>query len=822
MIINFSDKAKDTLLHLFNKSWEKKECPKEWKTAEIITIPKPGKDHSLTTSYRPISLLSCISKLMERMVQARLQDFLERNNLLHPSQAGFRKGRSTNEQITRLTQHLVDGLQRRERSITVYVDFTKAYDKVWRDNLWGKMGKMGIPTCVVRWVKSLLSDRYATVRYNNNNSNKKRFDNGLPQGSVLAPLLWLIYINDLPEALNKVSNVQLGTSESLFADDVSLTTSARTMKECEKAMQPILNALEKWSEENKVTISINSSDKSKTVCCLYTRDPAENGGKLKPNLTLAGIKIHHTTTPKFLGVIIDQQLNFKAQAEATATKAGKRNRILKSLSGRSWGQKSRHLRNLHCAYTQAAIDHGIGAWGPMAAPSNIDKVAKKEREAARTITGCVRDTTKDTLICEAGLQPITTRITLQATLQHERSTRLPPEVPAHKTATEYVPLRLKKRGAPDPIMKDKLLPPRETAWKTLCKAKIECTPKETTILYPEIEPWNWETADYSNVNFSTSLDGCMGKNDTQTNIVKAASGMYDKFLEDDIICYTDGSVNDGTRNGGAGACINIPGEDKVTLRRACGIICSSFRAEMMAIEEALNYIHNNNNTIKTHRPAGKTKRTIWIITDSQSAITTLQQGPGNQYSKTGNTIWRIIIELSRMYNMKFQWIPGHKEIEGNEEADKIAGEATTLPQDEVPIDFITAKAAIKRHLYEENIKKLESADTFHQKATNSRPKPLPKDLSRRDEVIIHQLRTGKSPIAANCLYKYRGLTEDKGKCLAGCGEKETVEHLLTCVIYDKQRLEVCGDKDIIKLLNDNPVEVLSYLDKIGRRAIPDL
>ena len=114
-----------------------------------------------------------------------------------------------------------------------------------------------------------------------------------------------------------------------------------------------------------------------------------------------------------------------------AKKAGKRNKILRALAGRDWGQSSKNLRNLHCAYTQAAIDYGIGAWGPMAAPSNIEKVAVKEREAARVITGCVRDTPKESLIREAGLQPIKNRVALQATLDYERVTRLPSDVPAH-------------------------------------------------------------------------------------------------------------------------------------------------------------------------------------------------------------------------------------------------------------------------------------------------------------------------------------------------------------------------------------------------------
>ena len=152
--------------------------------------------------------------------------------------------------------------------------------------------------------------------------------------------------------------------------------------------------------------------------------------------------------------------------------------------------------------------------------------------------------------------------------------------------------------------------------------------------------------------------------------------------------------------------------------------------------------------------------------------------------------------------IRFQWIPGHRQIEGNEEADAAAGEATKLSQEAIPLDFATVKAAVKRHLDEGDRKEKSPTTSFHYKVTNNRPKKIPSHLSRKEEVLIHQLRTGKSPLAANCLYKYLGLKEEDGLCLAGCKEKETVEHLLTCVMYDKQRWETLQDKDILTALNE--------------------
>ena len=225
---------------------------------------------------------------------------------------------------------------------------------------------------------------------------------------------------------------------------------------------------------------------------------------------------------------------------------------------------------------------------------------------------------------------------------------------------------------------------RETAWKTLCKSGIDCIPKEETTLYPELEPWKWSMPD---VQFNTELEGIVGKNDTTTNIDNAAKHLLSRVKETDIVCYTDGPAEDGTKNGGAGAVVYIPGEEEKKVHKGCGVICSSYRAELIAIEQTLEAVllHLDHEI--------EYDRTLWMITDSQSSVTTLRQGPGNQFCKIGGNIWRLINELcEKSLKIVFQWIPGHKGIPGNEEADKIAGEASKLPQEEIPLSFETVKA----------------------------------------------------------------------------------------------------------------------------------
>ena len=371
--------GKQVLLRLFNSSFSSGVCAGKWRQGEIIPFPKPAKDHQLTSSYRPICLLSTIGKLMERLVKTRLEWFLESNNKLDPSQAGFRKCRSTVEQVSRLTQTIYDGFEDGKRTLIVYVDFSRAYDKVWKMKLLAKMGELGIPACFNHWVQTLLANRNSHVNWYGSCSNKRQFKNGVPQGSVISPLLWLIYINDL--VADMPVEVQLGVSSSLFADDLAFVVKGDTLEECEAKMQPALDCLGQWAAENKVDISIRSDEKSKTMCCFYTKNfIKESNNKVIPHLTLNGIRIHHSLEPKFLGVIVDQGLTFNSHTEEASKKMKSRNRILRALAGRSWGHNSHTMKSFHQTLTQSAGTYAIGAWESFTSKPNLNKLEVRQNE----------------------------------------------------------------------------------------------------------------------------------------------------------------------------------------------------------------------------------------------------------------------------------------------------------------------------------------------------------------------------------------------------------------------------------------------------------
>ena len=181
---------KRKLLQLFNTSWRTGRLPQAWKVAYMTTIYKQGKNKGRAESYRPISLLSCFCKTMERMVNTRLTWHLENKNILIEEQAGFRKGGCTEDQITLISQSIEDGFQEKKNTVAVWVDMEKAFDRVWKKGLSYKLQKYGVIGKMHQWITEYLRDRKARVKIQDHTSHTLK--EGVPQGSVLSPTLFSI------------------------------------------------------------------------------------------------------------------------------------------------------------------------------------------------------------------------------------------------------------------------------------------------------------------------------------------------------------------------------------------------------------------------------------------------------------------------------------------------------------------------------------------------------------------------------------------------------------------------------------------------------
>ena len=256
LIRELPDTAFHYLNDLFNEIWDSSILPVQWSHAILIPVLKAGRESSNPSSYRPISLTAIFCKIMERMVKNRMTWFIEKYDVITPLQSGFRKERSTTmDQIIRLETDIHKAMLNKEYTIVVFLDLEKAYDLLWRKGIIYKMYEAGLRGKILKWVEAFFSRRTVQVRVDGILSNSKEVLQGIPQGSVISPLLFTFMLNDL-EFLNNKVNI------SFYADDICIWFSSRNLKFATNKIQLALEEIEQWCKRWGMYIS---SSKSTTV-----------------------------------------------------------------------------------------------------------------------------------------------------------------------------------------------------------------------------------------------------------------------------------------------------------------------------------------------------------------------------------------------------------------------------------------------------------------------------------------------------------------------------------------------------------------------------
>ena len=296
------------LTHVMNLSIAYGVFPDELKIARVIPIFKSG-DSDVFSNYRPVSVLALFSKILERLMYVRLLEFINENKILYKLQFGFREGHSPDLALMYLVDKLSQSLENGEYVLGVFLDFSKAFDTVNHDILFQKLEVYGIRSISLNWFKSYLDSRIQYVEYNGVNSDNKNITCGVPQGSILGPLLFLLYINDL-------SNVSQKLFSLLFADDSNMFIKGRDVDEMINEMNIELSYIMDWLNANKLSLNLK-----KTHFMVFRK----KSGKINisNNLKINDTIIEMTTQTKFLGVIIDEHLTFGPHIQYVKGKVSK-------------------------------------------------------------------------------------------------------------------------------------------------------------------------------------------------------------------------------------------------------------------------------------------------------------------------------------------------------------------------------------------------------------------------------------------------------------------------------------------------------------------
>ena len=297
------------LTTLINFSLEECMFPENLKNAKVIPIFK-DQNSKLFSNYRPISVLSVFSKIYEYVIKNRLSVFFNKHNVLVDNQFGFREGHSTYMPVTSLVDQITENIDEGLYSVAILLDFKKAFDSLDHNILLSKMEHYGIRGAALKLIHSYLSKRSQVVAYNNALSTQQNIITGVPQGSILGPLLFLIYINDIVNSSNLASFL-------IYADDTTTIYSDSDPSSLNSKINNDLINICHWCNVNKVAINL-----SKTKYMIFT--PIKTTGSKFKNinisLNIGSIKLEEVDNAKFLGIYIDNKLNWKKHISYVSTK----------------------------------------------------------------------------------------------------------------------------------------------------------------------------------------------------------------------------------------------------------------------------------------------------------------------------------------------------------------------------------------------------------------------------------------------------------------------------------------------------------------------
>ena len=363
-IANSDFKFTNTLAKIITSSFQEGIFPQPLKLARVVPIFKSGSKGDVS-NYRPISLLDSFSKIYEKLMHNRVVEFMESNQSFHELQYGFRSGRSCEHALLTAQNHILHSLNRQQISLLLLIDFSKAFDMVEHPILLKKLENYGIRGQTLKWFESYLCNREQFVTVNGADSTKREIKYGVPQGSILGPLLFVIYINDLPNICQLAKFI-------LYADDANIILRGHSMHEIEQQLSELIPALTKWVGINGLKLNLK-----KTNYMIFSVRKIDYIG----DIIIGNTKIERKSESRFLGVIIDDKLCWAQHIKAMKAKMSRYVGIMYRI--KSLLPTKARLQIFH-SFVQSHLNFCSLVWG-FAAKNHIESLFSSQKKGLRAV-----------------------------------------------------------------------------------------------------------------------------------------------------------------------------------------------------------------------------------------------------------------------------------------------------------------------------------------------------------------------------------------------------------------------------------------------------
>ena len=748
MIKHLGKLTKNYILKYFNKLWKEKKFPEAWRHALVLPIPKPAKDPSNPTNYRPISLTSSMCKLMEKIVNNRLTWYLKKNRVITPTQFGSLKKRSTIDSLANIEHYIRKNYKEKKITGAIFFDIEKAYDTTWRHRVLKQLHEYDLRGNLPIFISNFMKQRTFQVKFHNTLSEKYELSNGLPQGSVLSGTLFIIGINNI------VKQLPARIRKNLYVDDFAVYYASRSIRHLQRILSTAANKVNQWTKSNGFKLAL-----SKTQGILFYRNKKWLQGR-KIKLKIENHNVEFKNAVKFLGVYLDTHLNFKTHIAYTKSKAISALNLLKKLSNTKWGAKRKPLTNLFKATVMSKINYGAPIYGS-ATQATLKKLHTVQTQGLRLCTGAFKSSPNSSVICESGEIPMDLEnelLTMRTALRIIGTDS--PTRKLFKDNTKYANAR----------------PPFPSRAKKL----IENTGIHITI-YEEGEertpPWR-----IRKVNTCKGLYYLQKKHYAQEEL-KIHTIEHLRRKNNAMKIFTDGSKMDS----GVGFAVHSPIRN---ISHSLPKHASIFTAEIMAIMYATLVIKDSHNTHHV------------ICTDSRSSVEALSNytHPNPLVRKTKMLISNL---AKKGKHTQVCWIPSHTGLKENDRADELAKKAVHAQPCNESIPVTDYFRPLKQQVLQEWQRRWEK------EPQRNKLKKIKKETckwhssiqpSRQLEVILTRLRIGHTRLTHGYLMQMP--RENKPKC-THCNVPLTINHIFNeCRDIQNERTQHFGDKKINEILQD--------------------